>query len=231
MKYRPILFSTPMVEAIMDGSKTQTRRTIKPQPDFDSAWKNWGKTDDVPPIKCSDYYLGVSNGGGTAFCVPNVRVPTHINDIFWVRETWAEAGNFASNEFANSEIIAYRTEDAVFYDNNKPLDTFAWNWDKIKWKPSIFMPKSVCRNFLRCTDVRVERLHDISEEDAISEGIKIDDGFEQFHNYGKGYKYLNSAVESFFSLWESINGKQSLDENPWTWVYSFEKIEKPENFK
>jgi hypothetical protein len=222
MKYVPILFSTPMIKSILDGSKIQTRRIIKPQPDedglaFHTVKKEWHDTN------------------GQAY-----KPKAMPGDIFWCRETWAEAGNFASSEFANSEVIAYRTEDAVFYDNKEPLDTFAWNWNMIKWKPSIFMPKEACRLFLKVTNVRVERLKDISMEDAIAEGIQPITAHNDpnrilgWHDYmvnpKDGFNTFFDPRESFFSLWESINGEESLDANPWLFVYDFFMIEKPENF-
>lgn len=91
MKYIPILFSTPMVLAILNGTKTQTRRIIKPQPDFDKAWKNKGGLE-IPEINLSRYLLGVSDGNkdfkGVCCCIPNIKVRVHKGDILWVRETW-----------------------------------------------------------------------------------------------------------------------------------------------
>lgn len=249
MKFRPILFSTPMVKAVLDGSKTQTRRIIKPQPDFDSAWKNWGKTENPPPIKYSEYWLGVSNGGGTAFCVPNVRVKAHVGDIFWVRETWALDYFGRSQYWHFKEGIDVDESDIVYKASSDDLTV---TLDK-KWKPSIFMPKQACRIFLKCTNVRVERLHDISEEDAIAEGVHpnchYNNNPERCGHFsclnvcatkGEWFDYTdlsgecfptNSAKESFLSLWKSINGKESLEKNPWVWVYDFEKVEQPLNFK
>lgn len=249
MNFKPILFSTAMVQAILDGIKTQTRRVLKTR---NSVIDGYPWSLHQCGFDTMDWNDVVIDGGGfapesylkvscTKYGTRNRIYPkVEIGDVFWVRETWAEAGNFASNEFSNSEVIAYRTEDAVFYDTGKPLDTFAWNWDKIKWKPSIFMPKEACRIFLEVTNVRVERLQDISEEDSLDEGvirirahndetlvlgypdytIALEDGFDTFFN----------PKESFLSLWESINGKESLNSNPWVWVYDFKVIDKPENF-
>jgi hypothetical protein len=105
----------------------------------------------------------------------------------------------------------------------------------MKWKPSIFMPKKKCRIFLEITDVRVERLQDISEEDAIAEGIKktwINDDIKQcrFKNYINDGKGSKSPIDSFNSLWVSINGKDSWKANPWVWVYEFKVVEKPKDF-
>ncbi len=232
-----------MVKAILNGSKTQTRRIIKPQPKF--------------PEMDFKHFLGKwayfeTPQGHEDPTMYHASKKVEVGDIFWVRETWAEVGNFASSEIPNSMVIAYRTEEAFFYQGGEKLDTDNWNWDKIKWKPSIYMPKNVCRIFLECTNVRVERLHDISEEDSISEGIRQNCHFEQDTSKclictglvcrceGEYYNYMaedgdnfptNSAKESFFTLWESINGKKSLEENPWLWVYDFKVVETPEDFK
>lgn len=241
MRYIPILFSTPMVKAIMDGSKTQTRRIIKPQPKHMN-------------LECDGSFIFFNDGWGCPDCGGghfdnSLKPKAQIDDVFWVRETFCEAGSFASDEFANSEVIAFKTKEAFFYEDNTPywgltgkkLDTEYWNWDKLKWKPSIFMPKAVCRTFLKVTNVRIETLHDISEEDAKAEGVisikahNDDSRILGYHDYmvkpKEGFNTLFSAKKSFFSLWESINGKASLDANPFTWVYDFEPIEKPHDFR
>lgn len=212
-----------MVEAILNGSKTQTRRIIKPKPDEDGLAFNKNKNE-------------WQDTGDKTY-----NPKAQPGDIFWVRETWAEAGNFASSEIPNSMVIAYRTEDAYFYQGGEKLETDNWNWDKIKWKPSIFMPKDVCRIFLECTNVRVEKLHHISEEDSISEGIQKIVASNQpdrvigYHDYmvkpKDGFNTFFDPILSFYSLWQSINGKESLDSNPWLWVYDFKVIEKPDDFK
>jgi len=225
-----------MIKSILDGSKIQTRRIIKPQPDFDSAWKNLTNIGglvseaflkkkmegrNIPQINLSGHHLGVNSndGFGTGICTPNIRVKVHKGDIFWVRETSAEL----------TKGYAYKA-DGVFLEKQKVF----------KWKPSIFMPKEACRIFLKVTNVRVERLKDISEEDAIAEGIQPITAHNDpnrilgWHDYMVNPKYgFNTFFdprESFFSLWESINGKESLDANPWVWVYDFEKTDKPKNF-
>lgn len=228
MKFRPILFSTPMVQAILNGTKTQTRRVVKPQP-MKHHWQIFDHYKINAPL------LNTTKGIGVQFShsIKNnherdnfVLAKANKDDIFWVRETWA-LDYFGKGQYWHfKEGIDVNKSDIVYKASSDDLTV---TLDK-KWKPSIFMPKQVCRLFLKCTNVRVERLHDISDGDAKAEGIEIGDGFEQFKNYQKGYPWKNSAIESFFSLWESINGKESLDSNPWTWAYDFEIIEKPENF-
>jgi hypothetical protein len=111
---------------------------------------------------------------------------------------------------------------------------------RMTWKPSIFMPKIACRIFLEVTNVRVERLNDISESDAIAEGIYAKPGsvsgtrwYTKFISKTEARLeglFTESAKECFKSLWESINGKESWEANPWVWVYDFKRVEKPENF-
>lgn len=219
-KFKPILFSTAMVQAILEGRKTQTRRLIKPQPNFDSAWKNYGKTD-IPEISVSGSILGVNDGkGGVGCCVPNVSINLHKGDILWVRETWQYSDDL-------QEPYLYKEKEL---DELKPE-----YFKRMTWKPSIFMPKAACRIFLEVTNVRVERLQDISEEDAKAEGIKktwIADREELclWKNYINNGRGSLDAVDSFQSLWKSINGKESWDANPWIWVYDFKRVGKPENF-
>ncbi|WP_417200083.1 hypothetical protein [Bizionia sp.] len=206
MKYIPILFSTNMVQAILEGRKTQTRRVIKNFPNSDEAINLKDVYEHSP-----EYFYEVSPYGKPG-------------DILWVRETFRKVNHYgfdyefhqykAGGTSAHCEVIDM---DQLLHDD--------------KWKPSIHMPKAACRIFLKITDVRVERLQDISEQDAIAEGIeKLGASF--------GYRnYLNkaglpvswySSYHSFQSLWENINGSDNWKSNPWVWVISFERTTKPE---
>lgn len=196
MKHIPILFSTPMVQAILDGRKTMTRRVIKPQPDEDGLAKflptrQWHDTD-ARVYKCPYGKPG---------------------DILWVRETFA---NLNADFPTNPKCYVYKADDL---QGN--------SYGPVTWKPSIHIPKEACRLFLKVTDVRVERLQEISEDDAKAEGIEKMSGYYR--------DYLNRGgnlppYASFQSLWQSINGPESWDANPWVWVIQFERIQKPENF-
>lgn len=203
MKIKPILFSTPMVQSILDERKTQTRRIVKPQPDEDGISKH------IHSKKWHDTSARV------------YKPIAQIGDIFWVRETYALIPYEHSQKYHG---YCYKA-DWVNSDLTCPTS---------KWKPSIFMPKEACRIFLKVTDVRVERLQDISEEDAISEGVEkhSDYGSTGYIHYGEpdaAYTDID-AVWSFETLWESINGSGSWDANPWVWVYELERCEKPKNF-
>ncbi|HRO75607.1 MAG TPA: hypothetical protein PLP27_05625 [Crocinitomicaceae bacterium] len=190
MKVKPILFSTPMVQAILEGRKTQTRRIIKPQPIKRFAQDGFSFYH-IPNVGAIDETLK-----------HNKKAKYVVGDSLWVRETWCnlEESNPPKVEYA------YKADDYT----HQP-----------KWKPSIFMPKEACRLFLKVTNVRVEKLQDISEEDAKSEGA-----FDM--NCGVNGKTLYKS--GFQSLWESINGKESWKSNPYVWVYEFKLTKKPNNF-
>jgi hypothetical protein len=206
MKTKPILFSTQMVQSIMNGSKTQTRRIIKPI------------TTEISAL-LMNIYTGADVERSKEELIRTAAL-VQKDDILWVRETFADG-------LSNKEPYAYKaTSKWDGFEDGTPE-----SFKDIKWKPSIFMPKEACRNFLKATNVRVEILQDISEEDALAEGVLKGYGFEQFHNYLKsGDKWKNSAIDSFESLWISINGKESWDLNPCVFVYDFEKTEKPKDF-
>lgn len=199
-----------MVQAILDGSKTQTRRVVKNinieennQGTFNYKAKGYAG-NNVPKQDLICDFLGIGS-----------LSKYNIGDVLWVRET-----------FTNSEEYPF-----IFYKAD--ADDVS-----IKWKPSIFMPKKACRLFLQVKSVRVERLQDITEEDAIAEGIKPSEDFAGLYflygstkNYGRITRtdYVE-PIKSFHSLWLSINGPTSWVKNPWVWVIEFEKIEKPKNF-
>lgn len=183
MSEKPILFSAPMVKAILDGRKTQTRRIVKPQPKMSDD----GKVDWI--IKgqwCGAWTLGK---GGNMTC-PYGAIGTHL----WVRETWCED---------NGRII-YKA-DFPTADGSTGA-TF-------KWKPSIFMPRVASRITLEVKNIRVERLQDITDSDAIREGIP---DYPDFVG--------ECPVDDFRELWSKINGEKSWNENPFVWVVEFTKL-------
>lgn len=191
---RPILFSTPMVQAILAGSKTQTRRIAK------------GDVLDFLNDGCiSDYVKGLCPYG-------------QIGDTLWVRETWG------IKYFSNSRPDSFKMEDIVYRASLTKEFEFNGNtayflYDK-KWKPSIFMPKKACRIKLEIINIRVEKLCDITEEDAIAEGIEKKEGI-YYHVKGG----INPEPSDIYAeLWDEINGTGSWIKNPWVWVISFKKL-------
>jgi hypothetical protein len=218
MKSKPILFSTPMVQAILEGRKTQTRRIVKPQPKQELEFFGWKLPE----------YIQVAFGKGVKTESLHKFPFGQIDDVLWVRET------FFKNPNTGVFVFKAATEMRI-------IDT-----DFVKWKPSIFMPKEIARIWLKITDIRVERLNKISKEDAIAEGIDFEvfdqeDNTLVYENYlrGKNFysfseyqwnfgKEIHSApVASYCSLWESTQGDGSWNNNPWVWVIEFERIEKP----
>ncbi len=211
MKERPILFSGPMVRAILEGRKTMTRRMVK---FVNQANLSKFMSHGVSRVSWCDKPgepMAMDETDFLTWCPYGVP-----GDRLWVRETFAEVGctGWPINKFE----YAYRAD----FTNG--------NWEGYadmcfeKWKPSIFMPRAASRILLEVTDVRVERLQDITEADAKAEGVEPDD--EQ--GYWKGYLHPgvhNSAKKSFSGLWRSINGYESWDQNPWVWVVEFRKIE------
>jgi hypothetical protein len=202
LKEHPILFSGAMVRAILDGRKTQTRRIIKPQPEVCHGCQS-----------CEFQ--------GNHFASP-IKQRWQKGDRLWVRETWREAVSDDCDCYAYKADLSYKCNPPCPELESK----LAINGG---WKPSIFMPKDACRLRLEITDIRVEQLQSISEEDAIAEGIQSwkDGNFDRtvYKNYRKNEgEWLFLPYASFQSLWESINGVNSWNNNPWVWVIEFKQI-------
>ncbi|MDR1529004.1 MAG: hypothetical protein LBS40_01050 [Burkholderiales bacterium] len=185
MKEHPIVFSAPMVQAILAGRKTQTRRVIKPQPiatptrliTFEDGQTAFSPR---PTAECSRDDI--------TFC-PYGK----IGDRLWVRETFQTI-----DETPFFHRVYYRATDT---DNNI-----------VKWQPSIHMPRALSRILLEITDVHIQRLQDISEDDIKAEGVPA----------------RGNRRDDFIELWDNINGKKvgcSWDDNPWIWVITFRKIQ------
>lgn len=191
MKERGILFSAPMVRALLNGTKTQTRRIVKPQPDFVHG-------EIVAKFTKQDEELGRL---GEVIKCPYGQ-PT---DILWVRETWrtvAEADSLPPRDLTP----AHR----VWFDADIPHQPGYG-----RFRPGMFMPRWASRITLEVTAVRVERLQDISEEDAMAEGVAWRER-AGLANY--------TARKLYRTLWESINGPGSWDANPHVWAISFRRV-------
>lgn len=188
---KPILFNTEMVQAILEGRKTVTRRKI------DRDITNFCDVDTDGTL------LDYQNCDGD-FINPVDLCRYRKGDILWVRETWSEHQEYYNNSakvFAEPHYI-YKA-DGVYAN---------------KWRPSIHMPKEAARIFLKVTDVRVERLQDITEEDAIAEGMS--------KTLVDGVVFI-SAKGNFHVFWDSLSIKRGYgwDTNPWVWVIEFERVE------
>ncbi len=212
--FRPMLFSTSMVQAILEGRKTQTRRMCKVQPEN-------GCYVELN-MKSSLVEFDTNEGIDNKYC----KFSVSIGDIIWVRET------FLMKQSSNESKLYIHKADC----SSEHLEHYAG-----QWKPSLFMPKEACRLFLEITNIRVERLNEISKEDAINEGIQpllmsrmqqIQSG-QLYRNYLSKDELFNdglSAINSYKSLWQKINVINSWSENPFVWVYNFKVIECPERF-
>ena len=195
MGIKPILFNTEMVRAILDGRKDATRRIVKGFIPDDAVW---GYTAFTPKgyISCRGTF---ADGYGEKF----FKLPCEPGDILYVRETWKKAPN------------------GYYYYEDWQRNDIA---DVTKWKPSIHMPKEAARIWLKVTDVRVERLQDITSEQIGREGVEVE------------YPHVLNGEEkryAFSRLWDSTIKKSDLDRygwnaSPWVWVIEFERCEKPE---
>lgn len=193
MKEHPILFSAPMVRAILEGRKSQTRRVMKPQPDIIVG--GFPAFDDMGDL---------------------LKYPAkyRVGDRLWVRETWRPKGHFPTGW-----PYEYRaTAEADYTPTDGP------------WKPSIYMPRAASRITLEITEVRAERLQEITRPDAEHEGL---DTFSTlYRNYNplplkSGAEWVTDPKESFRSLWEKINSRASWEANPYVWAISFQAMKLP----
>lgn len=220
MKERPIIFSAPMVRALLAGSKTQTRRIVKPQPkDCAHLWHDGNSLGAEP------FIFAGRNIDPEEVCCPYGKP----GDRLWVRETWGVADLWVYSVETNPpRTIAYRADHSAHdFDIGEDVDTGAWGWERMKCRPSIFMPRWASRITLDVTGVRLERLQDISEADAVAEGTpcyvcgqhmdgRSEDDCHCFHRRADGTDYR--------MLWESINGAGSWDANPWVWCLEYQRV-------
>lgn len=215
MKFRPILFSAPMVRALLNGSKTQTRQVVKPRPD-----RYMGKRCMLQPHELA----GEVNQGEYSNC-PHGQP----GDRLWVRETWCgeidgHTSQLIYNEDGNTYKCLYRADGqhVVLDDGDGFTKTNKDGSEASPWKPSIHMPRWASRITLEITGVRVERLHAISEADAIAEGIDADVSSATLSSIGT--RDIAGPVAEYSILWEQINGPGSWDLNPWVWVIEFKRV-------
>ena len=246
MKERPILFSAPMVRAILDGRKTQTRRVVKPGstqtwmpngvPSAVARWEHrkdgWWSMQVGTPERI--VHCGVEMDGGHIGCI---RCPYGVPGArLWVKETFRVHGDCGRDKASTSTCTG--PDDCEF-----AADFNGMELDAREWRPSIHMPRWASRITLEVIGVRVERLQEISEADAKAEGIysaciHVPPPIHTETRYvAPGVKMVNAADEvdyeapahrtakhAFECLWESINGYGSWSVNPWVWVVEFKRI-------
>lgn len=212
MKERPIIFSAPMIRAILDGSKTQTRR-IAPVDAFDITTHDegsvtWTLKFAKPTRRNTGGHAVLSSHSGGKFTpeqaasiVASQFCPYGApGDRLWVREAWQSH----TGPLGESLVYAYRATD----DHRLG-----------PWRPSIHMPREASRIDLAITGVRLERLQDISEADALAEGVNVHPD-----HHGKPRDSIYSPVQAYRDLWDKINGAGSWAENPWVWVVEFKRV-------
>jgi hypothetical protein len=224
MKERPILFSTEMVQAILADRKNVTRRMTgleskNEHPDF---WERSGdpqkfthkfnyKKLDFSPLKIQYGFRPVEwdDNYDLSYAVCPYGQP---GDLLWVRETFFDTQKYKSAPlFQFAPPIIYKADPDTFIGCHK-------------WKPSIHMPQEASRIWLKITKIKAERLKNITEADALAEGIiKIDD---EAYKYDNSIGSFQTALSAFRALWRSINGLESWDQNPWVWAISFEVVSK-----
>lgn len=227
----PILFNTEMVRAILDGRKSCTRRVIKAQPDEKHTFPLGFVTGSTEAKELGCFGFGTNENGGS---IQFVKPPYQAGDILYVRETWQcwrahryeatadirfrAGGDDVRLQFANGNTDSI---DRLDYD------TFVHKWfsHNGKWKPALFMPKEVARIWLKVTDVRMERLQEITIDDIRNEGLS---------SMAVHAGDMEIAIEEWKNLWSSTINKSDLDcygwdANPWVWVIEFERCEKPQN--
>lgn len=219
MKERPILFSALMVRAILKGCKTQTRRVVKPVPSYPDSWE------------------------ASKFKEPLFRCPYgQPGDLLWVRETWATSVDCDGRKPSILETPGHGYGWPVWF----PADDSVW-WrgaskggpafmTRGKWRPSIHMPRWASRINLVVKGIRVERLQQITEADALDEGMEVVDreptSGDPIYRDHFCDDYAWSARASFESLWRKLHGfgePGSWDANPWVWVVEFEKVSKEQS--
>jgi hypothetical protein len=216
MVERPILFSGPMVRAILEGRKTQTRRVVKPQPPIEEVRKAGGMVAGLMQIgrETSGVWYPIGSvetmrrvmGREPRWTCPYGRPM----DRLWVRETWADIRGMGFGNDPRTDKpwkVAYGEDTEPGSDGDRARKDYG-----VKWKPSIHMPRWASRLTLEITGVRVERLKEITVKDIAAEGIQ--EGVGVF------------AYEDFRKLWDSLNAERGFgwNENPRVWVIDFRKL-------
>ncbi len=240
--HKPILFSTAMVQAILNGNKTITRRLVKPQPRLQG---DGARTISIERISDEGDFVDYD---GKIFKFPYGKV----GDLLWVKETHYAFGTWKVNGTTKKGKLKYRfklqDDESIDFDKEVKImkETYTLdvqpnsnklgaNWYK---RSSLFLQKKHARIWLKIEEIRVERLQEISEEDARAEGVEFIEHYETKKPFFKDYSYYTDcplsdcggfyqAKHSFQSLWRIINGKESWKANPWVWVIKFSRTARP----
>lgn len=224
-----------MSTAGREGRKTKTRRVVKMTKEA-IADANWGQSCFTPPGSISFRAKHADGHYGESF----IKMPYQVGDILWVREEHYAFGLWQPNGYTETgrqkwKFVTkfHRPPVSRAYCFEHPGSTLPNKAREMGWYKRLgrFMPKSYARTWLEVTDIRVERLQDISEEDAMAEGVEyiVSDILRGYRDYYPKPPSVIEAIldtpkESFFSLWRKINGDESFQTNPWVWVISFKVL-------
>lgn len=227
IKERPILFNGAMVRALLDGSKTQTRRVVKPAPEMvtDRKIEPW-EGDPAALLNLLE-----QSGRRCPYGQPGDRL--------WVRETWGVVSNAWDGDGNLVDWVPDRPATAIadmpfgqgYYSGHAIYaadGSHEWAGDddgggepRSAWHPSIHMPRAASRILLEIVSVRVERLQEIGDVDSRAEGVTIED--RHMGGYCAG-QFLPPSVRAYRELWEGINGASAWNANPWVWVVEFKRV-------
>jgi len=214
---KSVLFSTPMVQAILDGRKTMTRVVVKPQPEYSCGQGYVMSSTAKSREGC--FIFGPTETSALCEFIKPLYQP---GDVLYVQETW-RCLDYEQIDGQWSAQLCYKAGQndnlhrVYWYDGEQTI------YDKIGWRSPVTMPREAARIWLRVTDVRVERVQDITEADAIAEG------FEPRAGLPAGI-ITKSAKSAFRDSWDQSAMKSRGTDwytNEWTWVISFERIDKP----
>lgn len=241
VKERPIIFSGEMVKAILDGKKTMTRRAVKTQPRDECT--------EIATSACFGHveYRSTSEDRQTQSILAKIKCPYgKIGDRLWVRETWIQGYDDplieSEGDDENAVSIIYKADGKEEYrtcsaETAENWGDFSADSEMVGFKSPIHMPRWASRILLEITDIRVERLNDISEADALKEGIRnynfeMEDSPDTYVGYthlqkddGKSTLYKTPAI-AFERLWDTLNAKKGnpWSSNPWVWVVEFKVV-------
>jgi hypothetical protein len=212
VKERPLLFRDEMVRAILEGRKTQTRRTVNGSPVFVTQFIG---RDSLPT---GEYGW---HGEYDRVITKHIRCPYGaVGDRLWVRECWRVFGGREYEYQMDRRCVVYRAGGPP-PDVSMTMELVRAEEGPQEWRPSIFMPRWASRITLEITNVRVQRLQDIEPDDAQAEGIIYED--EHPHDVRRIERC--PLVDGYMRLWDRINGDGSWDANPWVWALTFKRID------
>ncbi|MBS2913079.1 hypothetical protein KFV97_13905 [Klebsiella pneumoniae] len=211
MKERGMIFNGEMTRAILDGRKTQTRRPIK--------WKQTRFTEIGEREDGSKWPWSEDAEHACDFWHPCPFGA--VGDRIWVRETFCPVDD---TQYGGEKWVDYRATPRYEASHPAGWDCAPNDAEALKWRPSIHMPRWASRILLEITDVRVERLNAISQEDAQAEGMELTGWRPTYSDPDSGGEVM-TPYDNFAELWSSIYGDESWKANPWVWVIEFKRVE------